>query len=427
MLKVLFRGENRTGLTGSMRGLPQNLAWICGGLCLMVALPLVLLSSLSSRYIIEQEQLNNGNTLAAIMASDIAPVMATGDLILLEVSLRQIHSRHHLVGIRVADVEGRTLGSAGERADGGNVKYRSLISIDDNIAGELTLLMPQGATGAEMQRMNLGLLSLALLLSLFAASLAARWGQGTASRLRALTEKLVLGESEPVDTPAGGEIDRLEEAVANLPLELLKPPAAAAGTTADYRDAGLLYIHLDSLSQHVETLDESSLLQHTELQRRLVSGAAQLYGGTMTVVRQFGLLVSFGDQQAAGSPAFRAVSTAWLIHQAAGEAGNGHSLRIRLSQACGISETGTGSSQDIYPDLYNQHLVDELAALAGSQTGDIRLTDAVASASEITNRCRIGDEGCVLTGFEEPYCDLLERQRELLLKEFRQVSRASGS
>jgi HAMP domain-containing protein len=419
MLKDLFRGDNRTGLTGSMRGLPQNLAWICGGLCLMVALPLVLLSGLSSRYMLEQEQHSHGSTLATIIASDLAPVMATGDLILLEVSLRQIHSRHQLAAIRVEDVEGRMLGGAGASADAGNMAYHSLISIDDNIAGEITLLLPPGATGSEIQRMNLGLVSLALLLSLFAAALAARWGQGLSSRLRAVSEKLALGDPESIDTGAGGEIEELEKAVAMLPLELLKPPAAAAGTTADYRDAGLLYIHLDSLSQHVETLDEASLLQHTELQRRLISGAAQLYGGKLTVVRQFGLLVSFSERQSAGSPAFRAVSAAWLIHLAAAEAGKGHSLRIRLSQACGISETGIGSSQDIYPDLYNQHLVDELAELTSSATGGIHLTEAVAAAGEITNRCQLRGEGPMLAGFEEPYCDLLERQRELLLKELR--------
>jgi HAMP domain-containing protein len=285
MLKALFRGENRTGLTGSMRGLPHNLAWICGGLCLMVALPLVLLGSLASRYLLEQEQHIHGKSLAAIVASDLAPVLATGDLISLEVSLRQILSRHQLASIRVEDAEGRPMGSAGANAAAGDVAYHSLISIDGNIAGEMILLIPPGATGADIQRMNLGLLSLTLLLSLFAAALAARWGQGFASRLRALNEKLALGEPDSIDTEAVGEIDQLEKAVARLPLELLKPPAAAAGTTADYCDAGLLYIHLDSLSQYVETLDETSLLQHTELQRRLVSSAAQLYGGKMTVVR----------------------------------------------------------------------------------------------------------------------------------------------
>ena len=92
-----------------------------------------------------------------------------------------------------------------------------------------------------------------------------------------------------------------------------------------------------------------------------------------------------------------------------------------MSQACGISETGIGSSQDIYPDLYNQHLVDELAELTNSPTGGIHLTGAVAAEVEITNRCRVRDEGRMLAGFEEPYCDLLERQRELLLKELRQA------
>jgi hypothetical protein len=407
-------------MTVSMRKLPQNLAWICGGLCLLVAIPLVLLSGLSSKYIVEQERHSNGNALAAMVASDIAPVLATGDLILLEVSLRQTQVNHQLVRLRVEDVDGRILGSAGDSTDSGNVEYRSLITIDDDIAGELRLLMPAAAADAELQRMNLGLVSLALLLSLFAAILAARWGQTLALRLRALSKKLSLEQADSPGHETVSEIEQLENAVANLPLDLLRPPVAASASTANYRDASLLYIHLDSLSQHVETLDEASLLRHTELLRSLVSAAAQLYGGNLSVARQFGLLVSFSDSQSAGSPAFRAASTAWLILQAAAEASSDQSLRIRLSQACGLTETGVGSSQDIYPDLYNQHLVDELAELTHSQTGGIHLTRAVASASEITNRCSLQENGSKLAGFEEPYCNLLERQREMILREFRQ-------
>jgi hypothetical protein len=73
--------------------------------------------------------------------------------------------------------------------------------------------------------------------------------------------------------------------------------------------------------------------------------------------------------------------------------------------------------------LYNQHLVDELAGLASSPPGGIHLTEAVAAEGEITNRCRVGGEERMLTGFEKPYCNLLERQRELLLKDFRQGSK----
>ena len=341
----------------------------------MVAVPLVLLSGLSSNYIVEQETLSKGEAIVSMVAADVAPVLATGDLIRLEVSLRQILADRQLIRIRVEDADGRTLSSAGDSSDPANLEYRSLITIDGNIAGELSLLMPVSTAAAELQRMNLGLVSLALLLSLFAAVLAARWGQTLATRLQVLSAKLSLEEGEPPQAAVEGEIEQLERAVAELPLELLRAPAAASASTANYRDASLLYIHLDSLSQHVETLDETSLLQHTELVRRLVSAAAQLYGGSMSVARQFGLVVSFSDSASTGSPAFRAASTAWLIMQTAREASGDQSLRIRLSQACGVTETGVGSSQDIYPDLYNQHLVDELAQLTLAQAGGVQLSE----------------------------------------------------
>jgi len=418
-IKAMVDGTNS-------RNISQRMAIICGVLALLTTLTLVAVAALSSNYIIEQQEQQRGEEMAAGIANEIAPVLASGDLIRLEVSLRSLQKKYGLLGISVFDIEARELSSAGERTSTDYRQYVRAINLDGDIAGEVEVLLLPSAARMELQRMSLGLVSLAFLSSLFAAGLGARWGLQLADRLRALNTRLQLDTSLEQEF-SGDEISQLEQTVSSLPLELLRRPADAAGTTANYQEAGLLYLHLDSLSRHVETLDESSLLHYTELQRLIIASAAQLYGGQLAVVRQFGILVTFSDQ-GSGSPCFRALSTGWLIAQLAEATTANGAPRIRLSQACGISETGTGTSKDIYPDLYNQHLIDELAELAAGASGRIALNTGCATEGEVANRCRTEqiENQLLLTGFEEPYSDLLERQRTLLMKDLQQPDSRVG-
>jgi len=406
----------RDGTVFAGFGLSQRLAVFCGGLCLLATMVLALLGGFSSRYLFSEQEQLQGRLLAARIAAEIAPLIAATDLLRLKVSLQQLREKHRLLQISVVDVEGRLMASAGKPDETGGRRFGAFIYLEGHIAGEATVVAHPSPVEPDLERMSLGLLALALLLSVFAAMLGARWGRERASRIARLTGELSLGES---GTATADELEALEAAVARLPLDLLKPPAAASTSTADYREAGLLYIRFDSLETHVETLDETSLLAYTEHQRRLIDGAAQFYGGKIGVVRQFGMLVSFDADRDSGSSAFRAVSTAWLIRQSTDGLNPGLSLRIQLSMACGLTETGLGSPQDIYPDLYNQHLIDELAAMTAPRSPDILLSESVAADAEVINRCELADSENhpALRGFLEPYCDLLERQQKLLLRE----------
>jgi hypothetical protein len=420
MHKVISHQEQEESLLSRLP-LSQQAALICGGLCLLTSLALVSLGILSSRFIVNQQQQLHGNKLAQQMAEQIAPILAGGDRIRLEVSLQQLQSKHQLLALKVIDVEGRALGAAGAATPGTGVRYRSPILLEGNIAGECLLVKSAEAGAGDLRGMSLGLLSLSLLLSIFVAVLAARWGQNLAQRLRAAITQLVLVETGAENPTSRSELQQLENTISRLPLDLLKPTAAATTNTADYRHANLLYIKLTSLAAHVETLDESSLLHYTALQRRLIGGAAELYGGKLTVVRPFGLLVSFGEGHNSGDPAFRALAAAWLIKQVSATLNTELPLRMKFSLACGFTETGVGSSRDIYPDLYNQHLIDELEAVTSVDSDNIMLMDAVAEDLQVSNRCRLSHEGGhhSLTDFAEPYHDLLQRQQELLLRELR--------
>jgi hypothetical protein len=420
MHKVIPHKEQDNSVLARL-SLSQQAALVCGGLCLLASLALATLGSLSSRFILSEQQQLHGDELAHRLAETIAQVLAAGDLIRLEVSLRQLQARHQLLELKVIDVEGRALAATGTAARGTGMRYRSPIIIEGNIAGECQIVKAIEPGFADLQGMSLGLFSLALLLSIFVAVLAAKWGQSLAQRLRAAIAQLVLVETDADIQTNRSELQQLENTISRLPLDLLKPTASATTNTADYRHANLLYIRLTSLGMHVETLDESSLLHYTELQRRLIGGAAELYGGKLSVVRPFGLLVSFGEGHNTGDPAFRALATAWLIKHVAATLNTELPLRMKFSLACGFSETGVGSSQDVYPDLYNQHLIDELEAATRDDSDDILLMDAVAEDLQVSNRCRLGNEGDhqTLIDFAEPYHDLLQRQQELLLRELR--------
>lgn len=388
---------------------------------MLASLLLVLLGSLSSRFIVdEQQQLHNG-MVAAQVAQQVAPVLAGGDLIRLEVSLRALQSKHHLLELRVLDVEGRALAATATAPRGAGIQYRSPITIEGNIAGECVITLAANPALSELYKMAQGLLALALLLSIFIAVLGARWGQRQAQKIRAATDQLFLVENSAPVSSGKNELRQLQHAVSQLPLDLLKPTATATTNAENYSHGNLLYIRLTSLGMHVETLDEASLLLATEQQRRLIRGAAELYGGTLSVVRQFGLLLSFGEGHNWGEPAFRAVSAAWLIKQVAITLNAELPLRMKFSLACGYTEAGVGSSQDIYPDLYNQHVIDELEAITSKESENILLMSAVASDEQVSARCRLANEAghIGLLNFAEPYQDLLQRQQQLLLEDLR--------
>lgn len=394
-----------------MHRISQRLALLCGGLCLALALLLVLVSSLSSRYLIDQQAATFTRALTQELAKQVAPVVATGDLIRLEATLRGLRERHGLQQITVTDLDDRPLGQSGRELTADSLRFTAPLEIDGNIAGELSLARAPDTTREDLTGMAFGLLFLAVLGSLFAAALAGRWGQRLSARISALGERLAAS-SEDQD-----ELAALEQAVAELPVELLTPPDPSDHRATDFEEAGLLYIRLASLARYVEKLDEQSLLEYTEAQRRLIDSIASLYGGSLSVAREFGVLVSFAGSHSSGSPGFRALSAAWLLKQMTAELDANRRLSYRLELACGIGEASRDSQRDIYPALYNQHIIDDLAGHSAGE--DIAVSPALAADADVQSRCDLaaGDGYRVLAGFSDN--DLLDRQRLLLLREFR--------
>lgn len=395
--------------------LAQRVALLSGGLCLLVSLAVVMVSTLSSSHILQEQRARLAQQLCTQLAAEASGSLASGDLLSLEATLREALSSYQLQYLAMYDVEAREIGAAGTSLGPDNPGYRHPVAIDGDIAGELFLELPPDESLQEQERMALGIFFLGLLLSLFAAALAAIQGQKVAHRITRVSEQLALDDASNI---AGDELRLLEARVARLPLDLLRAPRSVPGSVSDYEAASLLYVRLNSLSSYVETLDESSLLRLTEMQRQLVANSAQLYAGKLAVVRQFGLLLTFSGEHASGSPAFRAAASAWLVQQQIARLQPGIRLKLSLSMAAAINVAGAGSIGDIYPDLYGQHIIDDLATATASEPKEVFLSQGMVADIDIQERCDYRQvpeqEYANLSGFKQPWADLVTRQIKLL-------------
>ncbi len=203
-------------------------------------------------------------------------------------------------------------------------------------------------------------------------------------------------------------------------MDLLRTRSDTAPQDENYRATAVLYLHLDSLANYVDTLDEQSLHRYTDRLHQVVYAAAGFYGGEIQVCRQFALAVYFTGAGKAGSAAFRAVSCGWLVQAVSRELERHMSLSIKLSTAVSQSELGIGDERDIYPGLYMQSTLDELQAVCASKPPHILLSPAVCEDTDVEGRLehRATEvmDYAMLEGFAGPYDDLLERQLHLILR-----------
>jgi len=394
-----------------MHRISQRLALFCGGLCLLFSLLLVLIGSVSSRYQLEQQFSQFHRHLAVDLANEVTPLVAQVDLIGLEATLRELQTRHGLQQIRVTDLESRPLGQAGGDVTVDSFHFSAPVTINRDLAAELSFTVTPGVAMEEQRGMSLGLIALAVLGGLCGAVLARQWGQRLERRLAGLRQR--LSGDEPVED----ELAALEAAVSALPLELIMPPAASDQRTASFEEAGLLYVQLHSLARYAETLDERSLLDFTEALRHLIDSVATLYGGSLSVAREFGLCVLFSGEHPAGSAGYRAAASGWLLLQLSRELSKQQRLNYTLGLACGLGEASADSGRDIYPSLYNQPIIDELSSLAS--TDAVAVSTSLQPDQDIQNRCQLREEerASFVESFTEPQADLLERQQQLLLSE----------
>jgi len=399
--------------------LGQQLALTAAGLCLVVTLSLVALAAISSRHMQAEVQREYGAALAQFIAARVSTSMESGDLLGISASLRRFVTVSAADEVVLTDVEGRELGRAGTANGLRRERYSAPVHIASDIAGEVTISVSSDSAAAAQSRFVLSLLGLAVLLSLAVYGGTRHFGQQLGRRLTGLARAITLEEDDPRARPAN-EISLLARRIEALPMDLLRTRAEPVARDEHYETTAVLYLHLTSLVDYVDTLDEHALQRYINSVHQVVYATAGFYAGELQVVRQFGLAVFFTGDNKTGSAGFRAASCAWLVRAVSRELEQQMSLSMQIAMAISQSELGAGDSADIYPGLYVQHTLDELQLVCADRPSQLLLSPAARRDLDIASRLRVAaraeNEYAEIEEFAGTYRDLLERQLRLVLK-----------
>ena len=406
--------------------LSRQLAVVTASLCLLVSLALVTLAAISTRHMQLQQQEEYGSALASQIATRIGTTLETGDLLSVAASLQRFVATSSAEQVAIFDVEGKALGQAGD-ARGQNLnEYQAPVQVESDIAGQLVITISTDDEEAAHRQFLWSLLGLAILLSLAVYVATRHFGQRLANRLNGLARSIAL-DDQPEDAEPVNEVALLARHIDALPMDLLRTRSETNPREENYRTTAVLYLHLTSLVDYIDTLDEQSLHRYTDRLHHVVLAAAGFYAGDLQVARQFGLAIYFTGPNSAGSAAFRAASCAWLVHAVCRELEPQVPLRLAIAMAISQSELGAGDESDIYPGLYMQHTLDELAAICANRPPRVLLAPVVCEDADIAGRLQHQEtevaDFAMLEEFAEPYHDLLERQLRLILRRLTDPSR----
>jgi uncharacterized membrane protein affecting hemolysin expression len=388
-------------------------------MCLLVSLALVTLAAISSRHMQLQQQEDYGSALARQIATRIGAALETGDLLSVAAALQRFLESSSAEEVALFDVEGKALGQAGKALGRNLEQYSAPVRVESNIAGRVVITISTDAARAARLQFVLSLLGLAILLSLAVYITSRHFSQRLANRLGDLAKSIAM-EDQAVEATPANEVALLSRNISALPMDLLRTRSETRPRDENYRTTAVLYLHLTSLVDYIDTLDEKALHRYTHRLHQLVLAAANFYAGELQVARQFGLAIYFSGPNSAGSAAFRAASCAWLIQSACRKIEQQIRRTLSIAMAISQSELGAGDRGDIYPGLYIQHTLDELETICANRPPRILLSPVVCEDPDVTSRLQHQAtevmDFAMLEEFAEPYQDLLERQLRLILR-----------
>ncbi len=396
--------------------LSQQLALTACVCCLVATLALVALAARSSEYTQENLQGEYGRSVAEQLARRLSSELAVGDRLGVAGELNRLVDQASITAARALDIEGNELAVAGDR-NRSQLSFQANIFIAGDAAGVAEVTVDTSTQDSAQLQFVLALSGLAVLLSIAVYAVTRTMAQRLARNIRAVSAELAAVTGDESDD--GNELQALQQRVAALPLDLLKPQLVGDSKQDHYVDTAILFIYFRSLPGYLETIDERRLQRYVAVVHRMIYGAAGFYGGELEVVRQFGLAVYFHGAHKIGSPALRAASCAWLIQQAAPDVESQLRLSVNPGLAVGGSELGRGDARDIYPGLYTQSSLDELLALARSKGPGIAVSDFAAKDIDLGTRIDLesGEDHIARVGqLADGHRDLLERQLQILLK-----------
>jgi len=364
---------------------------MAAGCTLLVGLCVLWLAVTSSAYLQSERERLYGEALAQQVSATVREALQRGDLLSARASLQRFVDSSLAGGITIRAVEGMAMGTAGIISGPHLTQYRAAIRIGKDTAGEVLVSVDSSLGQESRWRFLFSLLALAAALSLLVFMTTRFLAQRLTHSLTGLNDQLSLPETVPARLD--NEISQLEYSVEALPLEMLRGHAAVPAAATAFQQTTILFVHLASLTRYVDTISESNLHRYTRRLQQIINAAAQCYRGELIVTRPFGLIISFSPQANAGTESLRAASCARLIALIALGLEERTSLSLELAMALGQCEQDKGLTQDIYPQLHLQGVIDELrdACLHYQRYPVILLTESVFEDKSLTDAAQLED------------------------------------
>ncbi|MEO0437457.1 MAG: hypothetical protein AAF098_11170 [Pseudomonadota bacterium] len=379
--------------------LARSLPLIAAGCTLLVGLCVVWLAATSNAYLQKQRDRGFGEALASQIALGVSEPLQRGDLLGMRAMLDRFLGRTLARGVIIYDIEGSPMGAAGDTAKGALNRYRSPIRVGGDTAGEVVVFLDGRRQQETQWRLvsSLGALvaALSLLCFLSIRGLAAKG----AKRLAAITDELRIeqasAQSSALEAPhtSSNELAKLEAVVADLPMKLLRTKASVPAPATDFQAKPLLFVHLASLDRYVATLSESNLHRYTRRLQQILQAAASCYGGSLAVVRPFGVLIGFRSDNAENPP-LDAACCARLIALTAEGLEARTNLSLGFSMALSMCEISSEQEEDFYPELYVQSTLDEMReqCLAQNDLPALLISSLFLQEESIRSQLNLGKE-----------------------------------
>ncbi len=359
-----------------LRFIPKLTAFCSGGFIASLALAIILIPSIQA---ISQDYVSNyGRALATLASKQAVDATFNHDLVRLQVILQDVIANPHATLATIHDVENNLLVQAGDaRAlPSQSATFNSPITLRDSIAGYVSVTV-----NTEVWSLRSAIVLVAAVSCLLASL--ALWSLFHSGAIEWITKPSQTSPS-PDESGAGGDQSQGETGgeISTLPEEVESEVFAI--------------IHIKNLNVLKQQLNGQSFRHTLARLEKIISDVMALYGGHKFQLTNNYFILNFYDRDDRGEALFNASCTAYLILELAGILN-----KIPLDLAALVSAN-------------RDNIIPEKLPFAGL------IVEETAGAEMLINRriefVELGtsDGRQVVSGFQQPFKNLLENQRKQL-------------
>lgn len=270
-----------------------------------------------------------GRILARQSADSVTELVLANDLLGLNVVLGQLAREPGVASVTVSDVDGTVLASAenpNAAASDALLRYQAPVTLQDAVAGTVTLVLDRGNFGNPLLQPHLvfysGILLALVLVAVLAWFLSARILDPVARLLDPAEDDAEAAPVEVLDAPLAelkarylGQAERLEQLEDLVASTALPDPAEVqeASLRAERRMATFLLVEAANVHTAVELLHPATLSTLLQEYQFFLRQSARLYRGSVLRVEGHRMLLGFDSRRCQDEHAFNAVCCGQLF------------------------------------------------------------------------------------------------------------------